>query len=334
MRGVFLFFRVSSILATSVVLSWQQPPNVIVSEEKAVECKPLPGRAANDALRAAYLQAPTLELQNRLVRAYAGLVKRELRPFAPHYREYDCRADFVNVGLVGLFEAIKCFDPKKHDDFPKFARSRIRHALDEEAKKLPLGERPATASEAVDARGVAQHEAAEEVREAFGISHITLLERFVFAARYFDRSMCKDIAAAYHLTPRGVRSVLKKAREKLRRAMEQEVPMKESLRPLVRWGDEDASAWPEKVVWTAECSRRYHAEVQRTELGTGVLALFDHWENDRLLASWPVEIPKDAELTLEHSEEWDGMVRRHLYPRLPIPVKIWNVYRRGGRNKK
>jgi len=72
-----------------------------------------------------------------LVLAHLGLVKRvalHLKARVPAYMELD---ELIQVGMMGLLEASRVFDPTKGVDFENFAHSRVRGAMLDEVRRLP-----------------------------------------------------------------------------------------------------------------------------------------------------------------------------------------------------
>ena len=55
--------------------------------------------------------------------------------------------------------------------------------------------------------------------------------------------------------------------------------------PLANWDDE--SYTHQSLVWWAKLDNRYMVEVQRTDVDTGTLYVFDHQNNDKELFSKP-----------------------------------------------
>ena len=71
-----------------------------------------------------------------LVLAHLGLVKRvalHLKARVPAFMELD---ELVQVGMIGLLEASRAFDPGKGVDFENFAHSRVRGAMLDEVRRL------------------------------------------------------------------------------------------------------------------------------------------------------------------------------------------------------
>jgi len=105
----------------------------------------------------------------------------------------------------------------------------------------------------------------------------------------------------------------------------------DGMRPHTTWGQWDPDTWPETVVWRGEYSEQYQAEVQRTAMGVGALAVFDREAGNTVVVVFPVSLPETARQV--DSDQWDGMVRKRLYAPPPLPFAIRNVYRRGWRRK-
>jgi RNA polymerase sigma factor for flagellar operon FliA len=77
--------------------------------------------------------------------AHLGLVKRvalHLKARIPAFMELD---ELVQVGMIGLLEASRAFDPGKGVDFENFAHSRVRGAMLDEVRRLSFLPRSAVA---------------------------------------------------------------------------------------------------------------------------------------------------------------------------------------------
>jgi RNA polymerase sigma factor for flagellar operon FliA len=73
-----------------------------------------------------------------LVMAHLGLVKRvalHLKARIPAFMELD---ELIQVGMIGLLEASRAFDPVKGVEFENFAHSRVRGAMLDEVRRLFL----------------------------------------------------------------------------------------------------------------------------------------------------------------------------------------------------
>ena len=80
-----------------------------------------------------------------LVMAHLGLVKRvalHLKARIPAFMELD---ELVQVGMIGLLEASRAFDPSKGIEFENFAHSRVRGAMLDEVRRLSFLPRSAVA---------------------------------------------------------------------------------------------------------------------------------------------------------------------------------------------
>ena len=80
-----------------------------------------------------------------LVMAHLGLVKRvalHLKARIPAFMELD---ELVQVGMIGLLEASRAFDPDKGVDFENYAHSRVRGAMLDEVRRLSFLPRSAVA---------------------------------------------------------------------------------------------------------------------------------------------------------------------------------------------
>ena len=80
-----------------------------------------------------------------LVMAHLGLVKRvalHLKARIPAFMELD---ELIQVGMIGLLEASRAFDPAKGIEFENFAHSRVRGAMLDEVRRLSFLPRSAVA---------------------------------------------------------------------------------------------------------------------------------------------------------------------------------------------
>ena len=71
-----------------------------------------------------------------LVMQHLGLVKRvalHLKVRIPPFMELD---ELIQVGMIGLLEAARAFNPDKGVDFENFALSRVRGAILDEVRQL------------------------------------------------------------------------------------------------------------------------------------------------------------------------------------------------------
>ena len=81
-----------------------------------------------------------------LVMAHLGLVKRvalHLKARIPAFMELD---ELIQVGMIGLLEASRAFDPVKGIEFENFAHSRVRGAMLDEVRRLSFLPRSAVAN--------------------------------------------------------------------------------------------------------------------------------------------------------------------------------------------
>lgn len=90
-----------------------------------------------------YLQTPSPETRNRLVKMNLGLVKKEAHRWLNYSTEtYD---DLVQVGSIGLIRAIERFDISKGHAFSSFAmpyiRGEIQHYLRDKSPQLRIPRR-------------------------------------------------------------------------------------------------------------------------------------------------------------------------------------------------
>lgn len=83
-----------------------------------------------------YVKTPTMELREKIILEYAGLVKivaGRLSMYLGYTVEYD---DLVGYGIFGLIDAIDKFDYKKGVKFETYATLRIRGAILDQIRKM------------------------------------------------------------------------------------------------------------------------------------------------------------------------------------------------------
>ncbi len=84
----------------------------------------------------AYMKTPTMELREKIILEYAGLVKivaGRLSMYLGYTVEYD---DLVGYGIFGLIDAIDKFDYDKGVKFETYATLRIRGAILDQIRKM------------------------------------------------------------------------------------------------------------------------------------------------------------------------------------------------------
>ncbi len=84
----------------------------------------------------AYVKMPTMELREKIILEYAGLVKivaGRLSMYLGYTVEYD---DLVGYGIFGLIDAIDKFDYNKGVKFETYATLRIRGAILDQIRKM------------------------------------------------------------------------------------------------------------------------------------------------------------------------------------------------------
>lgn len=84
----------------------------------------------------AYVKMPTMELREKIILEYAGLVKivaGRLSMYLGYTVEYD---DLVGYGIFGLIDAIDKFDYNKGVKFETYAMLRIRGAILDQIRKM------------------------------------------------------------------------------------------------------------------------------------------------------------------------------------------------------
>jgi RNA polymerase sigma factor for flagellar operon FliA len=87
-----------------------------------------------------------------LVMQHLGLVKRvalHLKVRIPPFMELD---ELIQVGMIGLLEAARAFNPDKGVDFENFALSRVRGAILDEVRQLSYLPRSAVAFNKLESR--------------------------------------------------------------------------------------------------------------------------------------------------------------------------------------
>ena len=80
-----------------------------------------------------------------LVMAHLGMVKRvavHLKVRVPPFMELD---ELIQVGMIGLLEAARAYDPAKGQEFEHFAHARVRGAILDEVRRLSFLPRSAVA---------------------------------------------------------------------------------------------------------------------------------------------------------------------------------------------
>lgn len=104
------------------------------------------------------------EVQNNseaLVMAHLGMVKRvalHLKVRLPPFMELD---ELIQVGMIGLLEAARAYNPSKGIEFENFAHSRVRGAILDEVRRLSFLPRSAVAIN--KSHNEANHELAAEL---------------------------------------------------------------------------------------------------------------------------------------------------------------------------
>jgi len=84
----------------------------------------------------AYMKSPTMELREKIILEYAGLVKivaGRLSMYLGYTVEYD---DLVGYGIFGLIDAIDKYDYNKGVKFETYATLRIRGAILDQIRKM------------------------------------------------------------------------------------------------------------------------------------------------------------------------------------------------------
>lgn len=102
--------------------------------------------------------------EEALVMAHLGLVKRvamHLKVRIPPFMELD---ELIQLGMIGLLEAARAYDPTKGIEFENFAHTRVRGAMLDEVRRLSFLPRSAVAFN--KSHGKATDELASELGRA------------------------------------------------------------------------------------------------------------------------------------------------------------------------
>lgn len=92
--------------------------------------------------------------QENLIMGHMAMVKRvasHLKARIPPFMELD---ELVQVGMIGLIEAAKAYDPTKGIEFENFALSRIRGSILDEVRRLSFLPRSAVAFKRNESRAI------------------------------------------------------------------------------------------------------------------------------------------------------------------------------------
>jgi RNA polymerase sigma factor FliA len=124
-----------------------------------------------------YRRTKDLGLRDRLIVAYAPLVKYVAGRLGSGLPAHVEEADLVSYGLLGLIGAIERFDPERDIKFETFAMSRIRGAIIDELRALDWVPRSVRSRAREIERAIAELEAKlgraptdEEIAAKIGIS--------------------------------------------------------------------------------------------------------------------------------------------------------------------
>jgi RNA polymerase sigma factor FliA len=124
-----------------------------------------------------YRRTKALGLRDRLIVAYAPLVKYVAGRLGSGLPAHVEEADLVSYGLLGLIGAIERFDPERDIKFETFAMSRIRGAIIDELRALDWVPRSVRSRAREIERAIAELEAKlgraptdEEIAAKIGIS--------------------------------------------------------------------------------------------------------------------------------------------------------------------
>ena len=83
-----------------------------------------------------YHKRATTKIENALVEQYLPLVATVLGRLAMNLPDHVDQDDLRSVGLVGLLQAMRNFDPKSGTSFETYARVRIRGAMLDELRRM------------------------------------------------------------------------------------------------------------------------------------------------------------------------------------------------------
>ena len=194
-----------------------------------------PGDAAPD-------EAPDVELVRRarageepalaeLLRRYTGLVRRAARPYFLPGAESQ---DLVQEALIGLYEAVRDFDPDRSPSFRAFAElcatrqvvsavrraGRHKHAALNDYLPVAAGGRRREALGAAAADPADLFEARERLTAVLGVlsGSLSPLEQEVLRLHLQGESYTV-IAARVHREPKAVDNALQRVRRKLERSL-------------------------------------------------------------------------------------------------------------------
>ena len=97
---------------------------------------PVPTAPSSQALWRRYHQRVDSETENALVEKYLPLVSSAVARLAMTLPDHVDQGDLHSVGLVGLLQALRNFDPACGASFETFARLRVRGAMLDELRRM------------------------------------------------------------------------------------------------------------------------------------------------------------------------------------------------------
>lgn len=89
-----------------------------------------------DEIWTEYRKVKSPELRNKLVLKYISLVKTILRTINVPANSILTNQDLINIGIIGLVDAIEKFDPEQNVKFETFAYTRIRGSILDELRRI------------------------------------------------------------------------------------------------------------------------------------------------------------------------------------------------------
>jgi len=95
-----------------------------------------------DQLWAIYKKSPTVQLRNRLVERYIPIVYSRAERFWTRLPEGIELDDLIQVGTIGLMNAISSFDPALGIRFEAFCLTRIQGAMQDHLREQDIAPRP------------------------------------------------------------------------------------------------------------------------------------------------------------------------------------------------
>ena len=178
------------------------------------------GRIANRK-EPLFLEKKSVPSEEALVREYARLVRRCIRPYFLRGGDFD---DLYQEGLIGLLAAVRSFDSARSDNFEAYAALCIKRRVidavrrdDARARRQAREEfalRPALREEAGDPEvSILASETAKEIKKDLS----GLLSPFEASVldRYLDGYTSSEIAGMLHRSVKSVDNAIGRIRRKL-----------------------------------------------------------------------------------------------------------------------